>query len=288
MKRLLAYLFLVLGLGLVVSVKAEANKYELQYCLYEGNSWSEVKKWKSTFRVGHDKCKIIDKRKNRGLFLGIVKHMRPSLNKSPTEYTIDTYKLKRLIAENKKEPSQTQEVAKSVLSECKGNDKTQWTNCRGTYISSWGDKYIGEWKDGVLHGQGTYTFPNFTNYIGEFKDGKRHGQGTEIWPGGNKYAGEYKDGKRGTDKELRYGQVEINMLENIKMVNGTDKEPTLGLMDGNTLENWKDGKRHGQGTYTWPDGRIVKGIWKKNQLVESNTTQTQIAKAEPSQTQQAA
>ena len=125
MKRLLTYLFIVLGLGLVVNVNAEANKYELQYCLYEGNSWSDVKRWKSTFKVGHEKCKIIDKRENRGLFLGITKHMRPgALNKTPREYTIDTYKLKILIAENKKEPSQTQQVAKK--------NETKWITKKKT------------------------------------------------------------------------------------------------------------------------------------------------------------
>ena len=32
-------------------------------------------------------------------------------------------------------------------------------------------------------------------YVGEFKDGKEHGQGTNIWSNGNKYVGEWKDGK---------------------------------------------------------------------------------------------
>jgi len=30
---------------------------------------------------------------------------------------------------------------------------------------------------------------------------------------------------------------------------------------------WKDGKRHGQGTYTYADGRVVKGISKKDKFV---------------------
>jgi hypothetical protein len=41
-----------------------------------------------------------------------------------------------------------------------------------------GDKYVGEWKDGKGHGQGTYTWASGSKYVGEWKDGKRQGQGT--------------------------------------------------------------------------------------------------------------
>ena len=46
-------------------------------------------------------------------------------------------------------------------------------------------KYVGEYKDGVRHGQGTYTQPNGEKYVGEYKDGKHHGQGTYIWGKGD-------------------------------------------------------------------------------------------------------
>ena len=38
--------------------------------------------------------------------------------------------------------------------------------------------YVGEWKDGAYHGQGTYTFSNGDQYVGEFRDNKMHGHGT--------------------------------------------------------------------------------------------------------------
>jgi hypothetical protein len=31
---------------------------------------------------------------------------------------------------------------------------------------------------------------------------------------------------------------------------------------------YKDDKRHGQGTFTATDGRVYKGIWENNELVE--------------------
>ena len=30
--------------------------------------------------------------------------------------------------------------------------------------------YVGEFKDGKYHGQGTYTYPDGRKYVGEFKD----------------------------------------------------------------------------------------------------------------------
>ena len=53
-----------------------------------------------------------------------------------------------------------------------------WTDCFGTRTHSSGGKYVGEWKNGKEHGQGTFTFGNGTKYVGEYKDGKRNGQGT--------------------------------------------------------------------------------------------------------------
>ena len=39
-----------------------------------------------------------------------------------------------------------------------------------------GEWYVGEWKDGNYHGQGTFTSPVGDKYVGEFKNGK-------LWDG---------------------------------------------------------------------------------------------------------
>ena len=81
------------------------------------------------------------------------------------------------------------------ISECRGPNSSNWTDCFGTYAWSDGDKYVGEWKNGKQHGQGTYTWASGDKYVGEYKDGKEHGQGTYTWADGNKYVGEWKDEK---------------------------------------------------------------------------------------------
>ena len=69
-------------------------------------------------------------------------------------------------------------------------------NCFGTYTWSNGDKYVGEWMNDDLHGQGTFTWADGEKYVGEFKDDKQHGQGTYTFANGDKYVGEHKDNKR--------------------------------------------------------------------------------------------
>jgi len=58
-----------------------------------------------------------------------------------------------------------------------------------------GDKFVGEYKDGVRNGQGTYTWTNGQKYVGEWKDEKENGQGTMSLSNGEKFVGEYKDGR---------------------------------------------------------------------------------------------
>jgi len=73
------------------------------------------------------------------------------------------------------------------------------TNGQGTLTWSDGSKYVGEWKDGKHHGQGTLTFASGEfagdKYVGEFIDGKRHGQGTYTQADGTVDKGIWESGE---------------------------------------------------------------------------------------------
>ena len=45
-----------------------------------------------------------------------------------------------------------------ALPNCPSDITIRWHNCFGSYTWGDGDKYVGEWKDGKKHGQGTYTY----------------------------------------------------------------------------------------------------------------------------------
>jgi len=75
-----------------------------------------------------------------------------------------------------------------------------WTNCQGTLTYPEGYKYVGEWKDGQFHGQGTLTYQIWFipwvngEYVGEWEDGHRHGQGTLTYANGTQLEGIWRNG----------------------------------------------------------------------------------------------
>ena len=112
------------------------------------------------------------------------------------------------------------------------------------YLWENGTKYMGEWKDGKKHGQGTFTYGKGKwegdKYEGEFKVGYRNGQGTYTWSDGDKYVGEFKDDKP----------------------NG---EGTYTWPDGKKHEGeFKEGIKHGQGTFTLSNGSRYVGEWRRD------------------------
>ena len=117
--------------------------------------------------------------------------------------------------------------------------------------------YEGQYLNGEFNGQGTFTWPDGVRYIGEFKNGQFNGQGiysTQTLKAedlsimhefkGSKYVGEFKDGKK-------HGQG--------TWTHGSNKY----------VGEYKNGLRHGQGAEVYPDGKVVKGIWKDGELVEA-------------------
>ena len=80
-------------------------------------------------------------------------------------------------------------------------------------------KYVGEYKDGKKHGQGTYTWFDGGIYVGKWKDGKEHGQGTYTSHVGTKYVGEWREGKPWNI--TIYGKSGIIIL---KYVNGKEQK----------------------------------------------------------------
>ena len=77
----------------------------------------------------------------------------------------------------------------------------RYNNCFGTKIyknkfaaSPIFMKLTGEWKNNKLHGKGSVTHPSGNKYVGEYKNGIRNGNFTVTYANtGDKYVGEFKD-----------------------------------------------------------------------------------------------
>ena len=61
-------------------------------------------------------------------------------------------------------------------------------------VTTDGDSYVGEWKDGKRHGTGTMNFSNGDVYFGEWKNARQHGQGFYIQSDGSINREQYENG----------------------------------------------------------------------------------------------
>jgi hypothetical protein len=137
---------------------------------------------------------------------------------------------------------------------------------RGTIVYANGDRYEGQLKDGIPHGQGTLVYANGDRYEGEWQDDKRHGQGTYTHSSGAKYEGQWKGGKKhgeGTYKYSDGNRYEGQLKDGVPHGQGI-----LVYANGDRYEGeWQGGKKHGEGTYTSPSGDIIcKAIYKDDYL----------------------
>ena len=82
-------------------------------------------------------------------------------------------------------------VAACIEGNCiDGKGTYMWTSGKLT-----GDKYLGQFKDGFIHGRGVFELANGKKYIGQFKYGTITGQGTMLHTDGTVDVGIFKDGK---------------------------------------------------------------------------------------------
>jgi hypothetical protein len=98
--------------------------------------------------------------------------------------------------------------------------------------------YSGEWKDGMMHGEGEYLFGDGKSYKGSFFNNNCEGYGIAEYPIGSTYEGRWKNGKF-------HGEGAMTSSNDLKY-------------EG----NWKNGKREGKGILTLPCGLTYEGEFK--------------------------
>ena len=119
---------------------------------------------------------------------------------------------------------------------------TPWHDCFGEVLTENGSLYIGPFRHGKLHGQGTLYMVSGDKYVGKFQDDRFNGYGLLTRSGGDIYAGFFKDGQH-------------SGIGRYTFVNGDQY-----------IGEFKDGQFHGKGVYTSKDGTVTEGIWKNGEL----------------------
>jgi hypothetical protein len=127
----------------------------------------------------------------------------------------------------------------SALPKCIGDDISRWTMCEGIKTTSKGSKYIGEFKNGKYHGQGTITNSAGDKYIGGWKDGKFYGKGTLIYSNGDKESGIWKDGIINNQNSLTSSNVDKKKEEKpTENINDSDIKRVINkITKGDGMKN---------------------------------------------------
>jgi hypothetical protein len=123
-----------------------------------------------------------------------------------------------------------------------------WDNCFGSYVFNFddefkGNKYEGEFKQGLPHGKGKYFFSDGEIYDGDWANGVPHGNGIYKFKDGRTYNGEYVEGQKTKGK--------------LKFLNGSFYQGFFrdGVFNGEGILFDKREKILNEGI--WADGKIV-------------------------------
>lgn len=176
----------------------------------------------------------------------------------------------------------------SAQSKCTEGD---CINGYGTCVFPNNATYVGDFKDGKLHGKGMLKLPDGSRYIGNWVNQKREGKGRYTAPDGSEYFGFFKDNNFNGSGKMNYanknvyngewanglyeGQGELTLATG-DYYKGTFRAGvrngigTMVYADGSRYEGeWANDKRHGRGTLYYRDGQRITGQWNEDQyLVE--------------------
>ncbi|DBA84719.1 hypothetical protein WJX77_004824 [Trebouxia sp. C0004] len=128
-----------------------------------------------------------------------------------------------------------------------------------------GDRYVGQWKEGLPEGEGKYVWADQSTYEGGWKDGKKDGLGTYWWPTGASYKGEWSDGSM-------HGVGTFESPDGTRYQGGWARDLKQGLgkkwfPNGDTYEGlWKGGKPDGPGRYKWRNKNDYDGEWRAGKM----------------------
>ena len=233
----------------IISQKIKSGKAEDIYYQYFLNSKSKsiIKlEYKKISGAYGDVFKLLEKR------LSYCLDVKGGWNKSKIEKAKTNKEQKEILKAQEKIKKEQETVPK-----CQNNDVKKWTNCKGVYVSETGHKYKGLFKLGEIV-KGISIYPGGAKYVGEFKNFIPHGYGTFVWANGDRYYGEWKNGQsdgNGT-KIWNNGRKYLGKFKEDKL----HGRGTLFYPDGKKYEGeFLNGKRHGKGTFTYSDGSAYIG-----------------------------
>ncbi len=149
-------------------------------------------------------------------------------------------------------------------------------NGRGTFVYPSGAKYIGDFKNGEIHGVGVCYYTDGSKFSGEWKNRYPDGKGTKTYADGTKRTGSWKKGKPVDENGNLLAEYIANKKEE-QQDDGTniqtgclsgDCKTGPGIFaypDGSKYEgDFAEGKFNGNGIFYFPNGDKYVGQFKNN------------------------
>ena len=118
---------------------------------------------------------------------------------------------------------------------------------QGTMTYANGQKYVGQWKDGMYYGQGTYTYASGAKYVGQWKDDQRSGQGTMIYANGEKYVGQWRNDQPNGKGTMYYAPGQVWIKTTGYFIDGNFRSGTLVRRNGTFVGTWDENGNPGYG-----------------------------------------
>ncbi|XP_037617894.1 alsin isoform X2 [Sebastes umbrosus] len=149
----------------------------------------------------------------------------------------------------------------------------------GRGVLKWPDGriYTGAFRNGLEDGFGEFVAPNKTlnkndNYQGHWKDGKMHGLGTYRYASGEVYDGSFQDSMRHGHGMLRSGKLNTSSPSVFIGQWLQDKKTGYGVFDDITkgekyMGMWQDHMRQGNGVVVTQFGLYYEGAFKDNKMM---------------------
>lgn len=158
--------------------------------------------------------------------------------------------------------------AQCVSGDCK--------NGRGTYLYPSGAKYIGDFKDGEIHGIGVCYYTNGSNYRGEWSSRYPEGKGTKTYSDGTARTGLWRKGKPVDETGAVLAEY-ISKKKEEQADDGTNIQSGCisgDCQNGDGIFAYPDGSKYeghfllgkfgGQGTFSFSNGDKYVGKFKEN------------------------
>lgn len=156
-----------------------------------------------------------------------------------------------------------------------------YTENKESYIFSYtnGDKYVGEVKNGVREGYGTYYYHNGDKYEGMWVGNKKHGTGTLYYKDGNLYVGHWKNSEKEgigclymKNGDKYHGEFKNGKKNGKGFFQSFDNNKYMGY--------FKDNKKNGPGIIEYKTGKKAKEEWMNGVLLKSEILSKNLDKDE--------